>query len=279
LGGGSIDRRMALTEPEFLSDGKVGTAGVVRIGNMVRRRPGPGAVSIHRLLSLMTSTTLEFPKPLLLGDSVEDLTFVPGDTARLTWDSWMQTDDVLVSVASSLRALHDLTRPFAETIDGPWWRWERPDGELFEPREAFDVIRHGDPWPANIVFRNGAVVGWIDFDLAQPGRAIDDVAALAKHWVPLMSDARAQAHGWLLPVDRARRLRLLADAYGLDASSRAELLDAAIDFAITTAISHRRWAAAGQPSFSVMVARGVTDAIEADGRWLAAHRSDVGARL
>jgi hypothetical protein len=263
--------------PQVLSDGKVSTAGVVRIGDRVRRRPGPGAVSIHRLLSELSPTGLDIPRPLRLGEGVEELTFVPGETPRLTWSPWMQTDEVLADVAESLRSLHDSTRSLVGVIDGPWWCWDHDHDAA--SAVAPEVICHGDPWPANIVFRNGKVGGWIDFDLAQPGRAIDDVAALAKHWVPLMSDERAGAHGWRLPLDRNARLALLADAYGLDSAQRSLLIDGAIAFAATTARSHRRWAAAGQHSFSVMVARGVTDAIEADGRWLSAHRDELSAKL
>jgi hypothetical protein len=262
-----------MADEEVLSDGKVGTAGVVRMGDRVRRLAGPGARSVHELLTKLASSALEVPRPVLLGEGIEELTFIHGVTPRLTWSAWMQTDEVLADVAASLRTLHDLTRPLMATINGPWWRWEGADTSVV------DVIRHGDPWPANIVFRDGNVAGWIDFDLAQPGRAIDDVAALAKHWVPLMSDDRARAHGWQLPLDRAGRLRLLCDAYGLDAHGRAVVVDAAIDFASVTARSHRMWAAAGQPSFGVMVARGVTDAIEGDGAWLATERDAVSAML
>jgi hypothetical protein len=122
-------------------------------------------------------------------------------------------------------------------------------------------------------------VAWIDWDFAQPGLRIDDVAAFAKHWAPLMSDERALSHGWHVVPDRPGRLRMLADAYGLDDDGRTALVDAAIRFASVTGAAHRRWAAAGMRPFAVMLARGLTEMIEADGEWLAAHRADFDAAL
>jgi hypothetical protein len=179
----------------------------------------------------------------------------------------MASDELLVSAAALLRRLHDATVPLVGELDGPWWTWVDD-----EPVDA-EVIRHGDPWPPNLVVDADdltAAVAWIDWDLAQPGRRIDDVAAFAKHWVPLMSDERARAHGWPSIPDRTARLELIADAYGLDAAQRAELPAAVGRFARVTAASHRAWAAQGHPTFQVMVARGIPDAIEADGRWATA---------
>jgi Phosphotransferase enzyme family len=262
-----------MNDEQVLSDGKVGTAGVVRIGDRVRRFAGPGAASVHALLRRIQPDSVVIPRPHRLSELSEELDYIEGYTPSLPWPAWMQTNDLLVDVAQSLAMIHRATVPVVSSINGPWWRWEGAS-------QSGPIIRHGDPWPANIVFtqsETGAptVVGWIDWDFAQPGRPVDDLAALAKHWVPLMADDRAMAHGWELPVDRRHRLLLLLSAYGDPSVDAAHLVDAAIDFASITANSHRIWADAGRPSFSAMVNRGITAAIEADGQWLSANRDLV----
>jgi hypothetical protein len=247
-----------------LSDGKVPTAHVERFGDIVRRASGPGAAAVHRLLAQLANVGVPAPLPRLLDGTHEELSFVEGVTPTLPWPAWIASDELLVSAAALLRRLHDATAPLVGEFDGPWWTWV--DDETVHA----EVIRHGDPWPPNLVVDADdltTAIAWIDWDLAQPGRRIDDVAAFAKHWVPLMSDERARAHGWPSIPDRARRLHLLSDAYGLSAEQRLGLPAAVARFAHVTAASHRAWAAQGHPTFQVMVARGIPDAIEADGAW------------
>lgn len=57
----------------------------------------------------------------------------------------------------------------------------------------------------------------LDWDLAGPGTRVWDVANAAYCWAPLFASIRA----WSL-ADRARRLALFLDAYGLD--SRSDVL-------------------------------------------------------
>jgi aminoglycoside phosphotransferase (APT) family kinase protein len=224
---------------------------------------------VHRLLAHLADAGLPVPRPLALGEGVEELTFIDGVTPTLPWPAWMASEELLVDAVRLLRRLHDATEPLVHQLEGPWWTWVDDEPTPAEPTPA-EVIRHGDPWPPNLVVHPDdptTAVAWIDWDLAQPGRRIDDVAAFAKHWVPLMSDQRATAHGWREVTHRDRRLALVADAYGLSPAQRAELPEAIARFARTTAASHRVWAAQGHPTFQVMVARGIPDAIEADGAW------------
>ena len=72
----------------------------------------------------------------------------------------------------------------------------------------------------NVVFRDGVAVGLLDFDFAAPGRPIYDLAQMARMCVPIDDDVNAARLGWE-PADRPARLRLVADAYGLDAAGRA----------------------------------------------------------
>ena len=86
------------------------------------------------------------------------------------------------------------------------------------------MICHNDLFPPNVIFRDGSPVALIDWDLCAPASPLYDIASAANMWVPLAHDARAIALG-LPPERRGKRLRLLCDGYGLDATERAELLD------------------------------------------------------
>lgn len=66
-------------------------------------------------------------------------------------------------------------------------------------------------------------LGPLDFDFAAPGRPLYDLAQMARLCVPIDDDINAVRLGWELG-DRPARLRLVADAYGLDANERHDLL-------------------------------------------------------
>jgi hypothetical protein len=100
--------------------------------------------------------------------------------------------------------------------DGPW------SDELADPAGG-PMICHNDVCLENVVFRNGRAVGLIDFDFAAPGRPIFDLAAFARMCVPIDDDQSASRLGFG-QLDRPRRLRLVADTYGLGADGRIELL-------------------------------------------------------
>lgn len=87
------------------------------------------------------------------------------------------------------------------------------------------MICHNDVCPENVVFRNQVAVGLLDFDLAAPGRRVFDLAQFARMGVPMDTDADAARLGRTLPFDPFRRLRVVADAYGLP-PDRREFLDA-----------------------------------------------------
>ena len=92
------------------------------------------------------------------------------------------------------------------------------------------VVCHNDVCLENVVFRDGVAVGLLDFDFAAPGRPVYDLAQFARMCVPIDDDTRVR-FGWS-DADLPGRLRLVADAYGLDAEERAvlvEMLTATID--------------------------------------------------
>jgi Ser/Thr protein kinase RdoA (MazF antagonist) len=164
------------------------TAGVVRVADTVRRPTGPHSAFVHALLRHLQAVGFT-GAPRLLG--VDD----QGREVLSFLDGWVPPnldhfpDPVLARGARLLRRLHDAT---AGT----------------ELAGEHEVVCHNDPSPCNYVFRDGRPVALIDFDHAAPGPRIRDVAYAGWLWTISADDGP--------PIDeQARRLRLLADAYGL----------------------------------------------------------------
>ena len=65
------------------------------------------------------------------------------------------------------------------------------------------------------MFRDQVAVGLLDFDFAAPGRRVHDLATFARMNVPIDTDEDAALLGLRGPFDPMRRLRVVADAYGL----------------------------------------------------------------
>ena len=106
---------------------------------------------------------------------------------------------------------------------------------------------HNDVEPSNVVFRDGIAVALLDFEFAAPGRPVYDLAQLARLCVPIDDDFDQARLGWR-PADRPARLRLVADAYGLDRDGRAELLTAMDDAIDRVEAAVRRSVDAGDPN-------------------------------
>ena len=74
------------------------------------------------------------------------------------------------------------------------------------------VRRRAGPWTPAV---HSLLRHLIDWDFARPGSRIWDLAWAAHTWVPLWDEEGCVGVGWPTPPDRAYRLRLLCDAYGL----------------------------------------------------------------
>ncbi|MBF4638603.1 phosphotransferase [Clavibacter michiganensis] len=179
---------------------------VDREGDTVTRDAGPWTPTVHRWLRHLALAGVEgIPQPLGIEGGRERLTFMHGDVPVYPLPRWIWADDVLVQAGRRLRELHDASIGFM--LGGSVWQ-----SEVKVPAE---VICHNDFAPHNLVFADGRLVGVIDMDMASPGPRIWDIAYLATRAVPLSGSAQDGAPGM---DDARRRVELLLDAYGSDAT-------------------------------------------------------------
>ena len=200
--------------------GGVANAGtVVRQGPHVLRPSNPHTPTIHAFLCHLRAVGFEAAS-LPVGvdpDGRERLHFIEGDVAYPPYPAWAQSDLALASSAALLRRLHDASAQFMPPGDATW------SAEMADP-EGGPVICHNDVCLENIVYRNQVAIGLVDFDFAAPGRRVYDLAQFARMCVPMDTDDDAVLLGRTPPFDPFRRLRIVADVYGLPAGRR-EFLD------------------------------------------------------
>jgi len=255
-------------------EGGIANAGnVVRVGSHVLRPAGPHTASIHAFLRTVRAAGFA-GAPLPVGidaDGRERLEFVDGDVPVPPYPGWSQTDAALASVARLLRGLHDAARAFDP--EGHIW-----SDALADPAGG-TIVCHNDLELSNVVFRDGVAVALLDFEFAAPGRPVYDLAQLARLWVPIDDDLDSSRVGWE-PADRPARLRLVADAYGLDRDGRAALLTAFEDAIDRIEAAVRRSVAAGDPNAVALWDRtGGSERFDRRRRWWAAHHEELADAL
>lgn len=237
---------------EVLQGGVANAGAVVRIGDEVQRPSNPNSVTIHRLLRHVRLAGFEgASEPICIDDDgKERLAYTDGDVPVPPYPVWAQTGKALGSTARLIRGLHDASVGF-DARNATW------SSEMADPVDTAGadpdqmVICHNDVCMENTVFRNGEAIALLDFDFAAPGRRNHDLAAFARMCVPIDDDTNAERLGWS-PADRPARLRLVADAYGLTAAQRSELL-ACLDASIAGGGEFvRRRVEAGEQAFIEM---------------------------
>ena len=261
------DRRRPLAYEQLLSGGVANAGAVVRRGEHVLRPATQHSGSIHAFLAALREAGFEgVPSPDGFADhGRERLEFIAGDVPVPPYPEWAQSDTALASTAALLARMHAAATAF----DASGYTWS---AELADPRGGH-VVCHNDVCLENVVFRNGDAVALIDFDFAAPGRPIHDVAQFARMCVPMDDDANAERLGWR-PADRPARLRLVADAYGLDLPLRHLLLELLDDSIAHGGEFVLRRVEAGDPNFTAMWNEiGGMKPFDRRRRWWRAHRT------
>ncbi|MFI6079381.1 phosphotransferase enzyme family protein [Actinoplanes sp. NPDC051343] len=188
---------------EALPGGNMG--GAVRVGLTVRRPADVWSPTIQRLLRHLREQGLRWvPQPLGTDERGRDnVSYLPGVVPQYPLPDWVWTQDVLNDAGTYLAKLHQVSRNFDTT--GAVWQ--------LPAHQPAEVICHNDFAPYNMVFTGQRLTGVIDWDTASPGPRAWDLAYLAYRLVPLTDPDNGDAISSDRP-ERARRLRLLCDAYG-----------------------------------------------------------------
>jgi hypothetical protein len=242
-------------DEHVMSGGFVST--VTRRGDEVYRSMAERHEYVHELLRLLAQRGWRGAPRLLRVEppATEVLSYLDGLSGADDGVRQAAADpSCLAALARLVRELHDLTAGTALAGDS-------------------EVVCHHDIDPRNTVFRHGKSgiepVAFIDWDLAGPGRRIEDVAHLIWQFVPL---------GPGTDVGRAARaLVTVCEAYGpLD---RSELVPTTLWWQRRCADGIDTGARAGEPAMVALAELGVPADVRRQEAWTAEHAEELGKLL
>jgi 8-oxo-dGTP pyrophosphatase MutT (NUDIX family) len=260
------DRDLAGPRSEVpLGGGSVTT--VRRCGDTVRRTTGRWTPAVHALLRHLGARGFD-AAPRVLGideQGGEVLSYIRGEVATRPWPEALLAEDGLIQVGRMLRQYHEAVSDFRPP---PGVAWRTPGA----PRDG-EVIRHGDLGPWNSVWDRGHLVGLIDWDFAEPGTRIQDLAQAAWYFVPLRPDGHCRKAGFASPPDRARRLHVLCDAYG--GCANAEVIEALERLIEIEAERTRKLGTRGLEPWTTFLRRGDIEEFAREAAWLESQKEGL----
>ncbi|GLI31857.1 MULTISPECIES: phosphotransferase [Brachybacterium] len=189
-------------------EGGNATAGVVRVGDTVRKPWERATPAVHELMRTVSAAGIDVPSPLGRDEQGRQiLEFVPG---TLALEAPRLSVDELARVGAMIRAVHDACESFRPTEE-PGWVPLIPS-----PGAEADLICHGDLTPWNLLIGERWV--FIDWDGAAPSTRLWDLAYSAQAFT--LNDVRED------PASAAPRLAALVDGYGAGPELRGDLPEA-----------------------------------------------------
>ena len=197
-------------EERPLSGGNV-TAGVVRVGDTVRRPAGAWTPAVHALLTHLERKSFT-GAPRALGMDAqgrEMLSFAEG-AAAWPWEAFrpLASDAGLLGVAGLINDYHAAVADFRPPPDAAW-------SQIAPRRGAPDTLCHNDLAPWNLILGPAGELTFIDWDLAAPGERLSDLAYAARAFTPLIPNPPYD-----IPI--VHRLGLLREAWKLTADELIE---------------------------------------------------------
>jgi hypothetical protein len=248
---------------------------VVRVGDTVRRSLHPWSEAVQGLLRHLEAQGFDgAPRFLGIDDQGREiLTFIAGEVGAYPLPASMWSDEALTGAAQLLRRLHDATLGYAAP-EGAEWQFAYPDPTRHE------VICHNDVAPYNMVFVDGRPHALIDFDTAGPCPRIWDLAYAAYTFVPLASfvplaDGRTVPYESQHAGERARRLWLLQDAYGLPTDGLLPTVGLRLDAVCDLLLAR---AAAGDEAYRRLITEGHLDHYRREVAFVRRHAAEWQSR-
>jgi Phosphotransferase enzyme family len=233
-------------EEQRLPGGK--TWGAVRIADTVHRPTQSWTPAVHAVLRYLETVGFDGAPQVLGFDKRgrEILTYLSGETIgdRHPWPAWAHSEAALTQVGVWARRLHDATATFVPPQGVTWFV-----AQTWQPGL---VVGHHDAAPYNAVWRDGRLVGFVDWDTAGPSSREVDLAFVALSWVPLHPCRVVERQGFTAFDDRSRRLHLLLDAYGYSGDRSAFGAAVAARARVNAAGIHRL-AAGGDPMYVALL--------------------------
>ncbi|NKB72765.1 MAG: phosphotransferase [Candidatus Latescibacteria bacterium] len=242
-------------------DSDQGTVNSVeRIGNTVRRPIHRWSSVVHSLLRYLEAADFSGVPQFLGTDESgrEILSFIPGEVALRPWPEVMLEETGLIQVTQFLVHYHSAVRDFQPDEDAKW----------HVPHLAWRpgmIIRHGDLGPWNTIWAGRSLSGVIDWDFAEPGDPLHDVAQFAWYSVPLRGDRHWKKVGFLQEPDIASRLAAISETYGTDP---ATLLSALLDLQKEECRRIEILGKQGVAPWNIFHQRGHLAEISAENTWL-----------
>jgi len=185
-------------------------SNAVRIENTIHRDTGVWTPTIHALIAYLNENGFtEAPKVLGFDEKGREiLSFLPGTEASRPWPNILRQSGGLYQAGRMLRRYHDIITNFKPSAEAEW-----RIGEVeLKPGQ---IIRHGDLGPWNTIWQNDTLTGLIDWDFAQPGDRLEDLAQMAYYFIPLRSEEGWRKAGFEKCPNFAERLNILVSSYGM----------------------------------------------------------------
>jgi len=240
---------------------------VIRIGDTIRRPTNRWTPAVHSLLRHLEKAGLsEIPQVLGLDeDGREILTFLPGEVAYRPWPEILHGENGLTQIGTFIRRYHEAIKDFVppENIE-----WHVPDLD-WQPGQ---IIRHGDLGPWNTLWSDGQLSGVIDWDFAEPGEPLDDVAQFAWHGVPLRGNAVWRKVGFKDAPDVKTRLLALCTSYG---ANPVEVIDSLLRLQTEEIRRIKSLGSNGIEPWKFFRERGDAEETQMESRWLESNRGRI----
>lgn len=253
---------------------------VWQVGDTIRRSRGPWSDTTAALLMhLERRGFTAAPRHLGVDDRGRDvLSLLPGTPVAA-----LRGDGQLDEVGQLLRDLHRATADFVPPVDSRWRTSLSTAAVAIATTTGTGTgtqVIHRDVAPWNLLEVDGHLTGLVDWDLAGPGRPVEDLAYAAWHLIPLHGEPMGDGSTGPAEADRPRRLRVLCDAYGLDAAVRSTFLGEVAGMQVRQAASVSVDAQRGDSAAEALWADGrFTEATACSLGWLGAHRDQLQASL